>query len=67
MLPGGSETPRPGTSPQETLARALQDSLVAHLEELGIAPDDKRIDWAKDSSDYVQGRRRFDASLAKIQ
>jgi len=51
---------------QETLGVALQNSLTAHLETLGIDPKDKRIDWAVDSSDYVQGRSRFDASVAKI-
>ena len=51
---------------QEIQGKALQDSLHAHLEALGIDPKDKRIDWAADISDYVQGRNRFDASLVKI-
>jgi len=33
------------------VASALQQSLFAHLEALGIDPKDKRIDWAADSSD----------------
>jgi len=51
---------------QEVQGRALSDSLHAHLTALGIDPNDKRIDWATDSTNYVQGRSRFDASLAQI-
>jgi len=51
---------------QEEQGKALQDSLKAHLEDLGIEPNDKRVDWADDATDYVSGRRRFDASITKI-
>jgi len=51
---------------QEVQGKALQDSLNAHLAALGIDPNDKRIDWATDSNNYVQGRSRFDASVAQI-
>ena len=51
---------------QEVQGRALSDSLHAHLTALGVDPNDKRIDWATDSTNYVQGRSRFDASLAQI-
>lgn len=51
---------------QEVQGKALQDSLTAHLAALGIDPNDKRIDWAGDSANYVQGRSRFDVSVAQI-
>ena len=51
---------------QETFATALRNSLLAHLAALGIDPEDKRIDWAKDTANYVEGRSRFDASVAKV-
>ena len=51
---------------QETYGQALNDSLHAHLAELGIDPNDDRIDWATESPDYVSGRRRFDTSVTKI-
>ena len=51
---------------QEVDGKALQESLYAHLETLGIDAGDTRIDWAEDSNNYTQGRSRFDASVAKI-
>lgn len=54
------------TRQEEAQAKALQDSLLANLEALGIDSKDKRIDWAEDSPNYIQGRGRFDASVAKI-
>ena len=51
---------------QEAYAQQLNANLVAHLESLGIDKDDKRVDWAKDAADYLGGRSRFDASVAKI-
>jgi len=51
---------------QEAQARAIQESLANHLKTLGIDPKDPRLDWADDSTDYVEGRARFDASVAKI-
>ncbi len=50
----------------ETYTKSLNDSLVSHLTELGIDPNDKRVDWARDAADFLQGRGRFDASVAKI-
>jgi len=44
----------------------LDNSLKGHLTELGIDPNDKEVDWAKDAPDYLDGRKRFDASVAKI-
>jgi hypothetical protein len=51
---------------QEAYTKALQDSLNSHLTDLGIDLNDPRIDWAKDASDFVSGRTRFDVSVAKI-
>ncbi len=51
---------------QEVDGKALQESLHAHLKSLDIDPADSRIDWASDSSNYVQGRARFDESVSKI-
>jgi len=51
---------------QENYTKTLNDSLYAHLQALGIDPNDKRIDWAEDSPDYISGRAKFDASVTKI-
>lgn len=51
---------------QQVQGTALSESLQAHLTALGIDPNDKRIDWATDSANYVQGRSRFDTSIAQI-
>ena len=50
----------------ETFTQKLNDSLIAHLESLGIDPNDKRVDWAQNESDYLTGRSKFDASVASI-
>ena len=50
----------------ETYRQQLQGSLKSHLESLGIDPEDKRIDWAENESDFLTGRSKFDASVAKI-
>ena len=46
--------------------QTLNASLLAHLEDLGIDSHDKRIDWANDATDFVQGQTRFNKSVAKI-
>ena len=51
---------------QEEYAQRLQSSLAEHVKSLGITQEDKRIDWATDAPDYLTGRSRFDASIAKI-
>lgn len=51
---------------QDAFSKELEGSLTSHLEALGIDPTDKRIDWANDAGDYLSGRGRFDASVAKI-
>jgi hypothetical protein len=51
---------------QAEMAQAIQGGLTAHLKELEIDPNDERIDWAEDAKNYVEGRTRFDASVAKI-
>ena len=51
---------------QETYVQNLKGSLHKHLEDLGIDPQDKRVDWAEDAGDFLSGRSRFDTSVAKI-
>ena len=51
---------------QSSQAKAVQESLNAYLGELKIDPKDARLDWADDAKDYISGRTRFDASVAKI-
>ncbi len=51
---------------QEAYIQKLNESLVNHLETLGIDKNDKRVDWAKDAGDYLEGRNKFDASVARI-
>lgn len=46
--------------------QVLNASLLAHLDDLGIDPKDKRIDWANDATDFIQGQSRFNKSVAKI-
>lgn len=51
---------------QEAYNQSLNESLEKHLEALGIPRDDKRIDWANDAPDFLTGRNKFDASVARI-
>jgi len=51
---------------QEAYFDQLNKSLVSNLESLGINPKDERVDWAQDAPYYIQGRSRFDSSVAKI-
>lgn len=51
---------------QTAYGQALHDSLIAHLDALGIDSKDERLDWAADATGLVQGRSRFDSSIAKI-
>ena len=46
--------------------KRLNESLYKHIETLGIDPKDKRIDWAEDATDFLDGRGRFDSSVARI-
>lgn len=50
----------------EAYAQQLNAQLDAHLESLGIDKTDKRVDRAQDALDYLSGRSRFDASVARI-
>ena len=49
-----------------TFDQSFNESITEHIKSLDIDPTDKRIDWAKDSSDYVEKQRRILASTAKI-
>ena len=49
-----------------TFDQSFNESITEHIKSLDIDPTDKRIDWAKDSSDYVEKQRRILASAAKI-
>lgn len=44
----------------------LTNSLTQHLTSLGINPNDSRVDWAEDATNFLQGRSRFDKSVALI-
>ncbi len=44
----------------------MNEGVLSSLDALGIARDDKRIDWGSGSQDYIEARSRLDASVAKI-
>ncbi len=44
----------------------MNDGVLTNLDNLGIARDDKRIDWGAGSQDYIEARNRLDTSVAKI-
>ena len=46
----------------EQMSQSLRDEVTA----LGIDPNDKRIDYAREEGDYFKGRQRFTGSLSKI-
>jgi len=50
----------------ESQARALNESLIGHLNDLDIDASDKRVDWANDEADYAKGLARFNKSVSKI-
>ena len=58
------------TQDQEKVLRQQQETVVTllqtHLQTLEIDPKDPRIDWAMDTNSVVEGRSRFDASVARI-
>lgn len=51
---------------REAFARSLNESLYTHLGALGIDPTDERIEWGQEETNYIKGRAKFDASVAKI-
>ena len=51
----------------ESFNSAFQESLTSLLTEMGVDPNDKRIDWAQNATTYLDMRKRFDKSVAKIQ
>ncbi len=51
---------------QATSIQQMNDSLIEEVKSWGVAPDDKRIDYASNASDYFTGRKRFSDSLQKI-
>ncbi len=50
----------------DSYRQTLQTSLVENVKALGIDPDNKDIDWAENETDFLTGRSKFDASVAKI-
>ncbi|KKN64757.1 hypothetical protein LCGC14_0488890 [marine sediment metagenome] len=44
----------------------VNSQVLTNLDNLGIARDDKRIDWGEGSKDLPEARNRLDASVAKI-
>lgn len=51
---------------QEVYKAKLFQSLRDEVTAMGLNPDDKRIDFAQDSTDYFEGRKRFSESTSKI-
>lgn len=51
---------------EATYFQRMNDSLVDEVRTWDIDPEDKRIDFASDASDYFTGRKRFIDSLQKI-
>ncbi len=51
---------------EATSVQQMNDSLLEEVRSWGIEPDDKRIDYASNASDYFTGRKRFTDSLQKI-
>ena len=52
---------------QETaLYQRMNEQVYSNLDALGIARDDKRLDWGTGSQDYVEARSRLDVSVSKI-
>jgi len=51
---------------QDAYFEQLENSKIDELKDLGIDPNDERIDWAKDASDFISGRKRFSSSVNKI-
>ncbi len=52
---------------QETaFYQRMNESVLTHLDNLGIPRDDKRLDWGTGSQDYIEARARLDASVVKI-
>jgi len=59
---------------EESLARqqaefhqGFIDRQTKFLENLGIDPKDKRVDWASDAKDYLEAMERIQSSVATIQ
>ncbi len=46
--------------------KRMNEGALVYLDNLGIARDDKRVDWGAGSQDYIEARNRLDASVAKI-
>jgi hypothetical protein len=46
---------------------SFRDNISGFLSTLGIDPQDKRLDWAYDTPDYLQKQARILASVSKIQ
>ena len=45
----------------------MNEGVLVYLDNLGIARDDKRVDWGSGSQDYIEARNRLDSSVAKIE
>jgi len=51
----------------EAFDKSFQDSINQYITQIGVDPNDKRIDWAPDDRSYVNRQRRILTSLGSIQ
>lgn len=57
----------PVPQPVQDQGPSVNDILREQIRAQGVDPDDSRIDWANDESDYRRGAERLGASIAKIK
>lgn len=63
---------RMGTATQqrqqaETFDRSFQENMNQFITQLGVDPNDKRIDWGTDARDYLSKQQRILTSVTNIQ
>ena len=51
---------------QTDFDQKFHTGVKTHIAELGIDPNDKRLDWADDAKDYLEKRQRIDGSIRKV-
>ena len=52
---------------QEEFHTQFNSGLQQYISAVGVDPNDKRIDWAADSKNYIEAQSRILASVSKIQ
>jgi len=51
---------------QEVFVNQLKEQLTQEAKDLGVDPNDSRIDWAEDATDFITGRNRWSKSVSSI-